>query len=54
MSDGDQYDVCCMCGTERLVRTMHEVIASGLRVCIRCYDIDREERMLDEYPSDDE
>jgi hypothetical protein len=40
MSDGDTYDVCCCCGTERLQRTMRQVTASGLFMCGRCDELD--------------
>ena len=48
MSDGDHYDFCCSCGTEFLVRTMHQVTSqqSCLFMCVRCltdYDGTREE-----------
>lgn len=38
MSDGDHYDVCCSCGTERLQRAMRQVTQSGLFMCLRCHD----------------
>lgn len=40
MSDGDHYDVCCTCGTERLQRAMRQVTQSGLFMCERCWEID--------------
>lgn len=51
MSDGDTYDVCCCCGTERLQRAMRQVTASGLFMCQRCDEMDNHDAGM---PYDDE
>lgn len=42
MTDGDRYDVCCTCGTERLVRAMRQAAIGPppLYQCERCHDGD--------------
>jgi hypothetical protein len=40
MRDGDDFRVCCTCGTEFLRRTMYEA-ARDLWQCARCYRLDQ-------------
>lgn len=55
MSDGDTYDVCCCCGTERLQRAMIRQTASGIYFCVRCDEINRADGdPNDEYPHEDD
>ena len=49
MRDGDQYECCCNCGTEYLIRGMYEV-ATGIYQCARCWRIDND---LDDEEDDD-
>jgi len=55
MGDGDTYDVCCCCGTEKLQRAMIQKTASGLFMCQRCDEIDRmDDDSVAEYDAHDD
>lgn len=51
MGDGDNYQVCCTCGTEFLQRTMREA-ARDLWQCARCWDLDHRRPGEEDEPDD--
>jgi len=43
VSDGDKIDFCGKCGKEFVQRSGMQVTATGIFLCIKCYDEDRDD-----------